>query len=65
MRYIIQSYIISKALYFAPLFGSKMTNTNKVHSLINASILWCIDPSSSINENDSDKNNEKKSQKKY
>lgn len=64
-KYIIQSYIISKALYFAPLLGSNMTNTNKVQYLINTSLLWCNDSSSSIKENDSVKINEKKSHKKY
>jgi len=44
-----------------------MTNTNEVRFHINTinTILWCIDPSSGIKENDSDKNNEKKFYKKY
>jgi len=42
-----------------------MININKIQSLINTSLLWCIDPSSSIKENDSNENNEKKSLKKY
>jgi len=38
-KYNIQSYIITKALYFAPLLGSNMTNANKVQSIINTSLL--------------------------
>jgi len=42
-----------------------MINTNKVQSFVNTGLLWFIDPSSCIKENDSVKNNEKNSQKKY
>jgi len=33
-RFIIQSYIISKTLYFAPLLGSNKNNSKNVQSLI-------------------------------
>ncbi|KAG4084557.1 hypothetical protein H8356DRAFT_1355662 [Neocallimastix lanati (nom. inval.)] len=43
-------------------FSSNITHINKVHSLLNTSLLWCIDPSSSIKENYSnDKHHGKKS----
>jgi len=42
-----------------------MNNTYKVQSLINTSLILCVDPSSSIKVNDLDKNNEKKSHWKY
>jgi len=43
-RSIIQLYIISKTLYFAPLLGS---NKNNFKNVINNSLLWCIDSGSS------------------
>jgi len=50
-RFIIQLYIISKALYFAPLLGSNKSNSKIVQSLINTSLLRCIDSDSSNKEN--------------
>jgi len=50
-RSIIQSYIISKVLYFAPLLGSNKKNSNNVQSLINTVMLWCINSDSSNKEN--------------
>jgi len=50
-RSIIQSYLISKALYFAPLLGSNKNNSKNVQSLINTALLWCIDSDSSNKEN--------------
>ena len=41
-RSIIQSYIISKALYFAPLLGSNKNNSKNVQSLINTALLWVL-----------------------
>ena len=49
-RSIIQSYIISKALYFATLLGSNKINSKNVQSLINITLLWCIDSDSSNKE---------------
>jgi len=44
--FIIQSYIISKALYSAPILGSNKNNSKNVQSLINTVLLWCIDSDS-------------------
>jgi len=50
IRSIIQSYIISKALCFAPLLGLNKNNYKNVQSLINTALLWCIDYDSSNKE---------------
>ena len=46
--HILQSYIISKALYYSPLLGSNKTNTRSIQSLINTGMLWCIGSSHKI-----------------
>jgi len=50
-RSIIQLYIISKVLYFAPLLCSNKNNFKNVQSLINTALLWCIDSNSLNKEN--------------
>ena len=48
-KMILQSYIISKVLYYAPLLGSNQSRTSRVQSLLYKGMLWCI--GSSSNEN--------------
>ena len=56
-KIIIQSYIISKVAYYAPLLGSNKNRTARVQSLINTSLYWCINSYSSRSKcsNDSSK----------
>jgi len=42
-KQVLQSFVISKALYYAPLLGSNQKNTKKIQTLINTGMLWCID----------------------
>ncbi|OUM65571.1 hypothetical protein PIROE2DRAFT_7413 [Piromyces sp. E2] len=41
-KIILQSFVISKINYYAPLLGSNKKRTSRVQSLINTGILWCI-----------------------
>ena len=40
---VLQSYVISKPLYYAPLIGSNQSNTKRIQTLINTGMFWCID----------------------
>ncbi len=53
-KMVLQSFIISKVLYYAPLLGSNKKRTSRVQSLVHKGILWCIGSSSK------DKNNKPK-----
>lgn len=42
-KQVLQSYVISKPLYYAPLLGSNQKNSKKIQTLINTGMFWCID----------------------
>lgn len=46
---VLQSFIISKILYYAPLLGSNKNRTSRVQSLVYKGMLWCIGSSSKDN----------------
>ena len=39
---VLQSYVISKAIYFSPLLGSNKARTARIQTLINTGLFWCI-----------------------
>ncbi|OUM66048.1 hypothetical protein PIROE2DRAFT_6845 [Piromyces sp. E2] len=39
---VLQSYVISKAIYFSPLLGSNKHRTARIQTLINTGLFWCI-----------------------
>ena len=39
---VVKSFIISKALYYAPLLGSNKKRTSRIQSLLHKAILWTI-----------------------
>ncbi|OUM67267.1 hypothetical protein PIROE2DRAFT_5325, partial [Piromyces sp. E2] len=39
---VLQSYVISKAIYFSPLLGSNKHKTARIQTLINTGLFWCI-----------------------
>ena len=41
-KMVLQFFIISKALYYAPLLGSNKNRTAKVQLLLRKGMLWCI-----------------------
>ena len=43
MKIIINSYVLSKVSYFAPLLGSNKERTNNTQKLINKGLRWITD----------------------
>ena len=41
-KMVLQSFVISKALYYAPLLGSNKNRTARIQSLLHKGMLWCI-----------------------
>ena len=54
-KIIIQSFVISKVLYYAPLLGSNKNRTSRVQSLLNTGMLWSINSLSRKNNSSKDK----------
>ena len=54
-KIIIQSFVISKVLYYAPLLGYNKNRTSRVQSLLNTGMLWSINSLSRKNNSTKDK----------
>ena len=50
-KIILQSFVISKVAYYAPLLGSNKKRTSRVQSLINTGLFWCINSNRGKNNN--------------
>ncbi len=54
---VLQSYVISKVIYFSPLLGSNKHRTARIQSLINTGLFWCIGSYAHKNTLGNSKNN--------
>ena len=39
---VLQSFVISKVIYYSPLLGSNKSRTARIQTLINTGLFWCI-----------------------
>ena len=39
---VLQSFVISKEIYYSPLLGSNKSRTARIQTLINTGLFWCI-----------------------
>jgi len=62
---VLQSFVISKVIYYSPLLGSNKSRTARIQTLINTDLFWCIGSFFSKNgKTNSEKQNKNKNKKK-
>ena len=53
---VLQSFVISKVIYYSPLLGSNKSRTARIQTLINTGLFWCIGSFSKNNRTNSENN---------
>ena len=54
---VLQSFVISKVIYYSPLLGLNKSRTARIQTLINTGLFWCIDSFSKNGKTNSENNN--------
>jgi len=52
---VLQSFVISKVIYYSPLLGSNKSRTARIQTLINTDLFWCIGSFSKNGKTNSEK----------
>jgi len=53
---VLQSFVISKAIYYSSLLGSNKSRTARIQTLIDTGLFWCIGSFSKNNNTNSENN---------